>query len=420
MSTWTHKTLGEFISLQRGYDLTADEQEPGDVPVMGAAGHNGFHSKAKVSAPGIIVGRSGGSFGQVHMAKQDFWPHNTAMYVSDFKGNDVDFVYYFLKNLNFSSFNSGSAQPSLNRNYIYPIKISVPLPTEQKNISAVLCAIDVKIALNNRINAELDAMAKTLYDYWFVQFDFPDENGKPYKSSDGKMEYNPTLKRHIPAGWECLDLSAVIERVATGLNPRQHFALGQGSNYYVTIKSIEDGRILLDDKCDKIDDNTLEIINRRSDLRVGDILFTSIEPVGLTYLIQEKPKNWNINESVFSLRPNYSLISSEYAYLLLSSKEMKAFTKNTSAGSIHKGIRIGVLNTFKFAFGGAELIADFSKLIAPQLKYRFKIEQENQQLTQLRDWLLPMLMNGQVKVVSGMNTTITRAENEKTARRRKG
>lgn len=119
MTSWRERTLGEVVGLQRGYDLTADERAEGKVPVMGAAGHNGYHNEAKVSAPGIVVGRSGGSFGQVHFCETDFWPHNTAMFVTDFKGNDPYFVFYLLKLLNFDALNSGSAQPSLNRNYLY-------------------------------------------------------------------------------------------------------------------------------------------------------------------------------------------------------------------------------------------------------------------------------------------------------------
>ena len=146
----------------------------GNIPVFGAAGKNGFHNKALASAPGIVVGRCGGSFGQVYFANEDFWPHNTAMFVTDLKGNDPQFAYYLLKNLDFTKLNSGSAQPSLNRNYVYPIKITVPKPVQQRKIAAVLSTLDSKIDCNNRINAELEAMAKTLYDYWFVQFDYPD------------------------------------------------------------------------------------------------------------------------------------------------------------------------------------------------------------------------------------------------------
>ena len=210
---WKNITLGDFVTLQRGHDLTADERKPGNVPVMGAAGQNGFHDTAIAKAPGIVIGRSGGSFGQVHFSDTDFWPHNTGLYVTDFRGNDPYFAYHLLKWLNFDSYNSGSAQPSLNRNFIYPIKIRIPTPKEQNRIAAVLSALDAKIALNHRINVELEGMAKLLYDYWFVQYDFPLSaaqaaalgqphlTGQPYRSSGGPMVFNPQLKREVPKGW---------------------------------------------------------------------------------------------------------------------------------------------------------------------------------------------------------------------------
>lgn len=287
---------------------------------------------------------------------------------------------------------------SLNEEIFSYLDLFLPEYGDQVKAGDFLYLLSQKIDCNNRINAELEAMAKTLYDYWFVQFDFPDTNGKPYKSSGGKMVYNPTLKREIPAGWSPCELSEIISRSATGLNPRDNFKLGNGENYYVTIKNVSNGKIVLDDKCDRIDDETLDIIDRRSQLQSGDVLFTSIEPVGVTYLIQDKPANWNINESVFTIRPNYDKTSSEHLFLLLSSCEMKAFTKNSSSGSIHKGIRHGVLKTFKLAYGDKTLIDRFSAATKPILNRIDVIDKENQQLTQLRDWLLPMLMNGQVTV----------------------
>jgi len=293
----------------------------------------------------------------------------------------------------------GATMPNLNTAILSAVPLNVPQNKEaQQKVAAVLSALDAKIDCNNRINAELEAMAKTLYDYWFVQFDFPDANGKPYKSSGGKMVYNATLKRDIPEAWAALELADVISRSGTGLNPRDNFQLGNGSNYYVTIKNVNNGRITLDDKCDKIDDEAMTIIDRRSQLQAGDVLFTSIEPVGVTYLIQEKPKNWNINESVFTLRPDYKKTTSEHLFFLLSSAEMKVFTKNSSTGSIHKGIRHAVLKSYPLACADKGLINKFSVAVKPMLKKMDVLEQENQQLAQLRDWLLPLLMNGQVTV----------------------
>ena len=143
---WEATTLGAFLSLQRGHDLTARERKSGHVPVMGSAGQNGVHNTAIASAPGIVLGRSGASFGQAHFCDQDFWPHNTALYVTDFRGNDELFAFYFLKALDFTRHNSGGAQQSLNRNYIYPIQIAVPPLPEQRAIAAALSDVDALLA----------------------------------------------------------------------------------------------------------------------------------------------------------------------------------------------------------------------------------------------------------------------------------
>ncbi len=125
---WRKDTPGDFVALQRGHDLTDSERQPGLVPVMGSAGQNGFHNTALAPGPGVVIGRSGASFGKVHYCPGDYWPHSRALYVTDFKSNDPRFAFYLLGAIDFSRYNSGSAQPSLNRNYIYPIPISFPEP----------------------------------------------------------------------------------------------------------------------------------------------------------------------------------------------------------------------------------------------------------------------------------------------------
>ena len=196
------KTIGDILELQRGYDLPLEKMAGGEIPVVGSNGIVGFHNVKRSINPTITVGRSG-SIGKVHYYDRETWVHNTALYVSNFKGNNPLYLYYLLKNLDFENLKSSSVVPSLNRNFVYPMKVPfVSDIKEQERIAIKLESIDKKIAVNTRMNAELEAMAKQLYDYWFVQFDFPDENGKPYKSSGGKMVYNPTLKREIPAGWE--------------------------------------------------------------------------------------------------------------------------------------------------------------------------------------------------------------------------
>ena len=398
MSKIQETTLGKLIEFQRGYDLPKSSFVDGKYPVISSNGILGYHNQFKAKGPGITIGRSG-TVGLPQYIGMDFFPHNTSLYVKDFKGNDSKYIFYLLKTLRLNERKTGSGVPTMNRNHLHPLKVLANLDiNDQNKIASILSTIDSKIELNKKINIDLEELTRTLYNYWFVQFDFPNEKGKPYKSNGGEMIWNDVLKRNIPKKWELKELDNIISRSGTGLNPRDNFKLGLGDNYYITIKNVKGGKIIFDDTCDKVDDEALKIIDNRSDLQVGDILFTSIEPVGVTYFIHEKPKNWNINESVFTIRPNYEKVTSEFLYMLLSSDEMKTFTKNVSTGSIHKGVRHSVLKTFKLAYFDKRLIDNFSSIISPVLFKINSINQENQKLVELRDWLLPMLMNGQVKV----------------------
>ena len=143
--TWEAKKFGDFVSLQRGHDLTERDRRPGSVPVMGSAGENGSHDIALVEGPGVVLGRSGSSFGQAHFCKTDYWPHNTALFVADFRSNSRQFVYYFLDALDFSRHNSGGAQQSLNRNFIAPIPVAIPPTYEQEAIAEALSDADALI-----------------------------------------------------------------------------------------------------------------------------------------------------------------------------------------------------------------------------------------------------------------------------------
>ncbi|WP_158592246.1 restriction endonuclease subunit S [Noviherbaspirillum sedimenti] len=388
MSEWEQTTVGRFISLQRGYDLTEDEREPGNVPVMGAAGQNGFHNRALAPAPGIIMGRCGGSFGQIHFANEDFWPHNTAMFVTDFKGNDPYFAYYFLKNLDFSKLNSGSAQPSLNRNYVYPIKISVPLPAAQKKIANVLSTLDAKIDCNNCINAELEAMAKTLYDYWFVQFDFPDANGKPYKSSGGKMVYNAMLKREIPIGWDAVQLDEIVDEVRDNVTPMDL----DGNTPYIGLEHIARKSIVLENwaLAEKATSN-------KTAFCAGDILFGKIRPyfhkVGFAMM-----DGIASTDAIVMRARNASLVGLALQ-TVFSDRFVEAATAS-STGSKMPRADWSVLKQYGVALPNyaTQTLLSYQQLFNLAITKIERHVRENRELTQLRDWLLPLLMNGQVTV----------------------
>ena len=398
MSRWKQKTLGDFISLQRGYDLTADEREEGNVPVMGAAGQNGFHNKSLALGPGIIVGRSGGSFGQVHFVKEDYWPHNTAMFVTDFKGNDRYFTYYLLKNLDFSKLNSGSAQPSLNRNYVYPTKIIVPEPSEQKRIAAVLSALDAKIDCNNRINAELEAMAKTLYDYWFVQFDFPfdfaqgkpAQNGKPYKSSGGKMVYNPTLKREIPAIWKDSNILAVADLLGGGTPTKKKPEYWNGDIPFFT-PTDADGTIFKFSTADSITEEGLKKSSTKLFAK-NTVFITARGSVGKLVLTGT---GMAMNQSCYALRAKPGI---SHTYLFFLAKELIHHLEVKSSGSVFDSIVSNDIEFTSLAIPDPVVVEKYAAVVGPAFERIANNTKENQHLAQLRDWLLPMLMNGQATV----------------------
>lgn len=248
------------------------------------------------------------------------------------------------------------------------------------------------------INDNLQHQLKLMYDYWFTQFDFPDENGKPYRSSGGAMVWNEQLKCNIPLNWIVGMVSDCVEKISTGLNPRDNFVLGDGTIRYITVKNLTTTGSLDFSGCDMIDEEARAIVHRRSDISVGDILFSSIAPLGRCYLIQQEPTDWDINESVFSIRSKTDKITTEYLYLFFQSDSFIQKATNTSTGSIFKGIRINTLLDTKMIIPELQVCRSFTSAIKPLLAEINNNSAETARLTALRDWLLPMLMNGQATI----------------------
>lgn len=287
---------------------------------------------------------------------------------------------------------------SFNEDMFSFLYLYLPDYEEQVRIGDLLYKMEMKIRTNNKINDNLEQQAKLLYDYWFTQFDFPDESGKPYRSSGGKMVWNEQLKIEIPFSWVCSKMENAIEAVRTGLNPRNNFKLGNGNIKYITVKNLCLNGSLDFSGCDTIDEQARQIIHRRSDIQIDDILFASIAPLGRCYLIQENPTNWDINESVFSIRYNSSVLTAEYLYMNLQSEAFVKRATACSTGSIFKGIRINSLMDSEIILPPQSVTKEFSKEIKPLFALQKELDRETHTLIQLRDWLLPVLMNGQATI----------------------
>lgn len=289
---------------------------------------------------------------------------------------DEKFIYYLLTQKHVTDYlhtigeNSVSSYPSINPDDIANLKFTVPDLKTQQSIAAVLSALDKKIALNKQINARLEQMAKTLYDYWFVQFDFPDANGKPYKSSGGEMVFDETLKREIPKGWKPFKLSELVT-LSTGKEDA-NFATEQGIYPFFTCSE----KIL---KCDVYSFDTQAI------LLAGNGTFSVKRFTGRfnayqrTYVLEPKSKNL------------YPIV-----YFVIIDNVIK-FTSG-SRGSIIKFITRGDIEHIDVVLPNDIENMRFSEVLYTYLLQAELLEKQNYQLTQLRDFLLPMLMNGQVSV----------------------
>jgi type I restriction enzyme S subunit len=291
---------------------------------------------------------------------------------------------------------AGSTRAYLGITGQHNLTVRLPKIDTQKNIAAVLSAIDAKIDCNNRINAELEAMAKTLYDYWFVQFDFPDANGKPYKSSGGKMVYNSTLKQEIPAGWRdgiLDDLGQIVGgSTPSTKNPDNFTANGTP---WITPNDLSDnqGNKFITRGAQDVSDDGIKDASLKK-YPVGTVLLSSRAPIGYMAIARTE---LTTNQGFKSFIPTNSYSSAFIYYTVKTS--LKAITQHAS-GSTFKEVSAMVLKTVKISLPESNVVDQFTKSVEPIFKRQDLLEQENKHLIKLRDWLLPMLMNGQVTVDS--------------------
>ena len=280
---------------------------------------------------------------------------------------ETDYLYYWLKNyvdilLNKSQ---GSVFNTINLSTFDDIKIDLPNIENQRSISNFLTLLDNKIQINNQINQELEAMAKTLYDYWFVQFDFPDQNGKPYKSSGGKMVYHPELKREIPEGWG-------VEKL----------------KYFLTIKNGKDHKHLQDGK--------FAVYGSGGIMRtVADYLYSGESILfprkgTLNNVMYVNEKFWTVDTMFYSeVNKNTSAL-----YVFYSVKDIDFNKLNTGTGV--PSMTSSILYDLNIIVPEENILEKFNTIVKQNYETIKLNNIQNQELNQLRDWLLPMLMNGQV------------------------
>ncbi|MDA0178403.1 restriction endonuclease subunit S [Mesoflavibacter profundi] len=377
----TEYLLSELLKIKNGRDHK--HLEDGEIPVYGSGGIMRYANESLYEEESILLPRKG-TLDNIQYANTPFWTVDTIYYtvINKEKANAY-YLYQYLKLLDLSNLNSGTGVPSMTFGAYYGIKINLPELEVQKQIAKVLSDLDAKIEVNNKISQELEALAKTIFDYWFVQFDFPDQNGKPYKSFGGRMVYSEELKREIPEGWKVKELKEIADCIM-GQSPKGETYNQDGV-----------GMPLLNGPAD-YENGSLKARTYTTDpkrtCQKDDLVLCIRATIGnLVYSEDE----FCLGRGVAAVRTKDEKLSELVYYLLL--QEIERF-KVHATGSIIRGITKEDLTDSKCLIPSDDYINAFHNQINPIFdKIRIN-KKENQNLAALRDWLLPMLMNGQVTV----------------------
>lgn len=379
---WAIRKLGDIVTFQRGHDLPKTEFINGAYPIAGSNGIIGFHNKFTTKGPSITIGRSG-SLGTPYYYKNDFWAHNTVLYIKEFHKSDPKFIYYLLKTIDFSKFNSGSAVPSLNRNYIHPIEVFVPVDIAiQRRIADILSALDDKIELNRQTNATLEAIAQAIFKEWFVDFNFPGSTGEMVDSELGM----------IPKGWRVDSILAIADLLSGGTPSTKISEFWSGKIKWVSAKDVSNaqGTFLLDTER-KITQAGVE----NSSTKILPELTTIVTARGTvgSYCILGKPMA--MNQTNYGLKAKIK--ESDY-FVLFSLVNLVAQLKQASYGTIFDTVTTVTFEKSKIVVPPTQLIQKYNKQIEPVMEKILLNLELSATLVQIRDALLPKLMNGEIDV----------------------
>lgn len=383
MTTETIGTVCKRFSSGKG--IAAQSIHPsGLYPVIGANGLRGYTDTFNFDGRCAVIGRQGAYCGNVRYFEGRAFMTEHAIVAEANENNDSGYLAYKLQEMNLAQYQGQSAQPGLSVNTLSSVHIDMPDLQTQVKVFNTLHKLEDKISNNNAISSQLESLAKTIYDYWFLQFDFPDENGRPYKSSGGKMVWNEELKREIPEGWEngnLYDIANFINGIACQKYPPKESVK---TLPVIKINEMHNGFSAASDVVSN-DIPTDAIIQN------GDILFSW--SASLEAMI------WNggtggLNQHIFHVLPKKypkHYVFEQLAAYIVNFKIM-AEARKTTMGHI----TTDHLKQSKIVLPPISIANAYEQYVRNIFDKVTILKEENLQFTSLRDFLLPMLMNGQV------------------------
>ena len=397
MSEWKESELGEIINLKRGYDLPSSNRIDGCVPIISSSGITGYHNEHKQIGPGVVTGRYG-TLGEFFLIKhgEKYWPLNTTLFVEDFNGNNPEFIYYFLQTLDFERFGHKSAVPGLNRNELHEILVKLPDAETQKEIAKTLSHLDKKITLLRQQNQTLEELAQTLFKRWFVEFEFPNENGETYKSSGGKMVESELGE--IPEGWRLASLGE-LSSLKSGYAFKSNDFVGNSSVKAVKIKDLKGKGVVEISDVSSVSEQvaTIERV-KYFRLKEGDIVLAmSGNTTGKIGVIPPHEDELYLNQRV----GKFFLKESSYKgflYNFLMSGNYEERILSMGYGSAQPNINPTQIESIEVLIPSEDVLTGYIKISEPIYNKVLVNNEEVQTLAQLRDTLLPKLMSGELRV----------------------
>jgi len=366
--------LGDVIKLQRGHDLPERLRKEGDIPVVTSSGITGFHNEAKAKAPGVVTGRYG-TLGEVFFLDQDYWPHNTSLYVVDFKGTDPRFASYFLINALRNYQSDKAAVPGIDRNVLHALEVSVPFGPDQTRIATILSAYDDALENNRRRMGLLEKAARLLYEEWFVRLRFPGHE-------------HTRITKGLPEGWEKrrLDSMAEINRASLPGN-------FDGVIEYVDISSVAPGQIT--------ETTVLEFRDAPSRARRivahGDVIWSCVRPNRRSHaVIWNPPENLIVSTGFAVITPTAAPTS--FIYFATTTDAFAGYLEQHAKGAAYPAVVAKDFERASLLLPTRQLLVAFNEIAEPIFSQIHNLELQNQKLRTARDLLLPRLMNGEIEV----------------------
>ena len=357
--SWHNKKFIDFILLQRGHDLTKGQIIPGIYPVVTSTSIMGYHNTYKANGPGVVTGRSG-TIGEVQYITENYWPHNTSLYVKDFKGNHPKFVYYFMKNFGTGRAKNGSSVPTLNRNNLSGIDVKVPDYEIQVRIADILSSYDDLIENNQKQIKLLEEAAQRLYKEWFLDLHFP--GYEDVKIVDG-----------VPEGWKIHPIDDVFQiKYGKTLPTSKISSEGKypvyGANGIIGFYSEKN-----------IDDYVVLITSRGNGS--GDVLITH-------------DKESFVTNNSFIVKPINHNVRLPFIHQLMKCTGFK----NICTGSAQPQLTNKSISTLCVLMPSYDLISRFCETESVWYEKIEKLLTQNKLLNQARDRILPKLMSGEIEV----------------------